>query len=76
MMLEKLIENDCRECMLMPVDCRDRNIWRSGVRSAMPAASQLFGGLGPLMWMMLLHLHVNHKHDNDLSYLKIYQENT
>ena len=39
--------------------------WRSGVRSAMSAASQL-PGRGPLMWMMPLHLHVNQKSDYDI----------
>ena len=42
--------------------------WRSGVRSAMGAASQLRGrGLGgcPLMWMLALYLHINKKSDDD-----------
>ena len=34
------------------------------MRSAMCAASQL-PGKGPLMWMMLLHLHVTQKSDYD-----------
>ena len=38
--------------------------WRSGVRSAMHAASQL-SGRGPLMWMWPLYLHVNQKSDYD-----------
>ena len=45
MMWKKLIENDCHECMLVPVDYCERNIGRSGVRSTMPAASQLSGGV-------------------------------
>ena len=40
--------------------------WRSGVRSAMHAASQL-SGRGPLMWMLPLYLHVNQKSDYDMS---------
>ena len=45
------------------VDPKER---RSGVRSAMRAASQLPGRGGPLMWMMPLHLHVNKKSDYDM----------
>ena len=40
---KKLTENDCREWKLMTVDLQDRSTWRSGVRSAMHAASQLPG---------------------------------
>ena len=49
---------------LTTVDPQERSTWRSGVRSAMRAASQL-PGRGPLMWMMPLHLHVNKKSDYD-----------
>ena len=46
-----------------------RNAWRSSVRSATHTASHLPGGgmeVGALMWMILLHLHVNKKqHDDD-----------
>ena len=43
---KKLTENDCREWKLMTVDPQERSTWRSGVRSAMHAASQL-PGRGP-----------------------------
>ena len=51
----------------MTVDPQERSFWRSVVRSAMHAASQL-PGRGPLMWMMPLHLHVNKKSDYDMIY--------
>ena len=38
---KKLMEKDCRELKLMTVDPQERSTWRSGVRSAMHAASQL-----------------------------------
>ena len=34
-------KRDCREWKLSAIDPHDRHTWRSGVRSAMPAASQL-----------------------------------
>ena len=43
---EKLTEKDCREWKLTTVDPQERSTWRSGVRSAMRAASQL-PGKGP-----------------------------
>ena len=43
---KKLIERDCREWKLTTADPQERSIWRSGVRSAMRAASQL-PGKGP-----------------------------
>ena len=55
---KKLTENDCREWKLTTVDPHKRSTWRSVVRSAMHAASQL-PGRGPLMWMIPLHQHVN-----------------
>ena len=61
---KKLTERDCREWKLTTVDPQERSTWRSGVRSAMRAASQL-PGKGPLMWMMPLHLHLNQKSDYD-----------
>ena len=61
---KKLTERDCREWKLTTVDPQERGTWRSGVRSAMPAASQL-PGKDPLMWMMPLHLQVNQKSDYD-----------
>ena len=43
---KKLTERDCREWKLTTVDPQERSTWRSGVRSAMCAASQL-PGKGP-----------------------------
>ena len=43
---KKLTERDCREWKLTTVDPQERSTWRSGVRSAMHAASQL-PGKGP-----------------------------
>ena len=43
---KKLMERYCREWNLMTVDPQERSTWRSGVRSAMHAASQL-PGKGP-----------------------------
>ena len=40
---KKLLEKDCREQKLATVDPQERSNWRSGVRSAMRAASQLAG---------------------------------
>ena len=43
---KQLTERDCREWKLSAIDPHDRDIWRSGVRSAMPATRQL-PGRGP-----------------------------
>ena len=43
---EKLLEKDCCEWKLTTLDPEERSTWRSGVRSAMRAASQL-PGKGP-----------------------------
>ena len=43
---KKLTAKDCREWKLTTVDPQERSTWRSGVRSAMRAASQL-PGKGP-----------------------------
>ena len=43
---KKLTENVCCEWKLTTVDPQERSTWRSGVRSAMRAASQL-PGRGP-----------------------------
>ena len=40
---KQLTERDCREWKLSAINPHDRNMWRSGVRSAMHAASQLSG---------------------------------
>ena len=37
---KQLTERDCREWNLSAIDSHDRDTWRSGVRSAMHAASQ------------------------------------
>ena len=43
---KQLTERGCREWKLLAIDPHDRDTWRSGVRSAMLAASQL-PGRGP-----------------------------
>ena len=43
---KQLTERDCREWKLSAINPHDRSTWRSGVRSAMRAASQL-SGRGP-----------------------------
>ena len=43
---KQLKERDCREWKLSTINSHGRNMWRSGVRSAMHAASQL-SGRGP-----------------------------
>ena len=62
---KKLTEKDCREWKLTTVDPQERSTWRSGVRSAMRAASQLPGR--PTDVNDTLHLHVNQKSDYDLN---------
>ena len=62
---KKLTERDCHEWKLTTVDPQARSTLRSGVRSAMRAASQL-PGKGPTDWMMPLHLHVNQESDYDM----------
>ena len=49
--LKQLTERGCREWKLSAINPHDRRTWRSGVRSAMCAASHL-SGRGPLMWML------------------------
>ena len=61
---KQLTERDCREWKLSAIDPHDRDIWRSGVRSAMRAACQL-PGRGPLLWILSLYLHDNQKSDDD-----------
>ena len=62
---KQLTERDCREWKLSAINPHDKHTWRSGVRLAMRAASQL-PGRGPLMWMLPLYLQVNQKsHDDD-----------
>ena len=43
MIWKQLTERDRREWKLSAIDPYDRDTWRSGVRSAMRAASQLHG---------------------------------
>ena len=43
MIWKQLTERDCREWKLLAINPHDRCTWRSGVRSAMVAASQLSG---------------------------------
>ena len=59
------MENDCGE-WLMTFHPQERSMWRTDVRSAMFAASQL-PGRGPTGCCMPLHqvLHVNQKSDYD-----------
>ena len=47
---KQLTERDCREWKQSATNPHDRNMWISGVRSAMRAAGQL-SGKGPMMWM-------------------------
>ena len=44
--MEELVEKDCHEWNPTTVDHQERSTWRSGVRSALCAASQL-PGKGP-----------------------------
>ena len=61
---KQLTERDRRKWKLSAIDPHDRDTWRSGVRSAMCAASQL-PGRGPMLWIWPLYLHVNKKSDDD-----------
>ena len=61
---KQLTERDRREWKLSAVDPHDRDTWRSGVRSAMRAASICLEG-GPLLWIWPLYLQVNQKSDDD-----------
>ena len=40
---KQLTERDCREWKLSAINPHDRNMWRSGLRSAMHATNQLSG---------------------------------
>ena len=62
---KQLTERDCREWKLSAIDPQDRHTWRSGVRSAIHAASQL-PGRGPTdVYMLPLYLHINQKSVDD-----------
>ena len=67
---KQLTERDCREWKLSAINPQYRNMWRSGVRVGMRAASQLSGRGGLLMWMLPLFLHVNQKSRYDLNSLE------
>ena len=67
---KKLTERDSREWKLTTVDPQERSTWRSGVRSAMRAASQL-PGKGSTDVDDALHLQVNQKSDYDDMYMKV-----
>ena len=45
---KQLTERDCREWKLSAINHHDRHTWRTGVRSAIRAASQL-PGRGPIV---------------------------
>ena len=66
---KQLTERDRRGWKLSAIDPHDRDTWKSGVRSAMRAASQL-PGRGPLLWIWPLYLHVNQKSDDDDGWFK------
>ena len=61
---KQLTERDYRQWKLSAIDPHNSDTWRSGVRSAMHAASPL-PGRGPLLWILPLYLHVNQKSDDD-----------
>ena len=61
---KQLIKRDCREWKLSAIDPHDRHTWRSGVRSAIRAASQL-PGRGPTDVDVALYLHVNQNSIDD-----------
>ena len=58
---KQLTGRDCREWKLSDINSHDRRTWRSGVRSAMRAASPL-SGRGPTD----VTVHVNQKSDYDM----------
>ena len=61
---KQLTERGCREWKLSAIDPHDRHTWRSGVRSAMRAASHL-PGRGPTDVDVPLFLQVNQKSIDD-----------
>ena len=62
---KQLTERDRREWRLSAIDPHVRDTWRSGVRSAMHAASQLPGRRPTVVDIWPLYLHVNQKSDDD-----------
>ena len=72
---KKLMKSNCHEWKLTRVDPQERSTWRSDVRSAMLAASQL-PGRGSIDYdvdhqMMPLHLHINQISDFDMMMMMI-----
>ena len=63
---KQLTERDCIEWKLSAINPHDRYTWRSGVRSAMGAASQLSGRGSTGVGMLPLYLHINQKSDYDM----------
>ena len=60
----QLTERKCREWKFSAIHPHDRDTWRSGVRSAMLAASQL-PGRGHTDVDIAPDLHINQKSDDD-----------
>ena len=65
MIWKQLTERDCREWKLSAINPHDRHTWRSGMRCAMRAASQLMEA-SPLMWMLPLYPLINQKSNYDM----------
>ena len=61
---KQLTERDFREWKLSAIDPQDRHTWRSGVRSAIRAASQI-PRRGPIDVDVALYLHVIQKSVDD-----------
>ena len=60
---KQLTERDCRDWKLLDMDPHDRHTWKSSMKSAMRAASQLLGR-GPTVNVAPV-LHVNQKSVDD-----------
>ena len=70
---KQLTERDCREWKGLAINPHDRHTWRSGVRSAMRAASQL-SGRGPTdVDVAPVPAHVNQKSDYDMMMMITYK---
>ena len=68
---KQLIERDCREWKLLAIDPHDRHAWKSDVRSAKHAASQL-PGRGPTdVDVAPLPACLSNSYDDDDTYLSI-----
>ena len=66
---KQLTERDCREWKLLAINPHDRHTWRSGVRFAIRAASQL-PLRGPTDVDLPLYLHFNKKSDENATFEK------